>query len=53
MKSIFKGAMVASVAAMGLTVAACDSAAENQAEDQVEATEEAADEQIDAMEPAQ
>ena len=46
MKSIFKTSMVVSVAALGLSLAACDSAAENQAEDQIEATEEAADAEI-------
>ncbi len=50
MKSIFKTSMVVSVAALGLSLAACDSATENQAEDEIEATEEVAEEQIDLME---
>ena len=44
MKSILKSAMFASVAAMGLSLAACDSAAENKMEDDANATREAADE---------
>jgi len=51
-KTEMKKILFASVAAMGLTVSACDSAAENQAEDQIEATEEAADAEIEAMEDA-
>ncbi len=43
---------IASVAALGLGVAACDSAAENAAEDQAAATEEVIDAQADAMEAA-
>ncbi|WP_338447185.1 hypothetical protein V5F89_05210 [Pelagerythrobacter marensis] len=50
MKSIFKGAMVASVAAMGLTLAACDSPAENAAEDRADAVRDATAAQADAME---
>ena len=50
MKTILKSAMFASVAAMGLSLAACDSAAENKMEDDANATREAADEQSDAME---
>ena len=50
MKSILKSAMFASVAAMGLSLAACDSAAENKMEDDTNATREAADEQADAIE---
>ena len=46
MKSILKSAMFASVAAMGLSLAACDSAAENKMEDDANATREAADEQL-------
>ena len=49
MKSIFK---LASVAALGLSIAACDSAAENAAEDDIEEMEDARDNQVDAMEEA-
>ena len=48
MKITFKTAMVASVAAMGLGLAACDSPAEEAAEEQAEAIED----QADAMEDA-
>ena len=41
---------IASVAALGLTLTACDSPAENAAEDEIEAMEENRDEAIDAME---
>ncbi len=50
MKSIFKSAMVTSVAVLGLSVAACDSAAENEMEDNAEQMEDNADMEIDAME---
>ncbi len=50
MKSIFKTSMVVSVAALGLSLAACDSAAENQAEDEIEATEDMRDATVDSME---
>lgn len=50
MKFTMKTAMVASVAAMGLSLAACDSAAENEMEDNAEAMEDAADAEIDQME---
>ena len=40
----------ASAAALGLGVAACDSAAENEMEDQAEEMEDAADAEIDSME---
>lgn len=43
-----KTAMVASVAAMGLGLAACDSPAEEAAEEQAEAMEEQADDMEDA-----
>ncbi len=49
MKSIFK---LASVAALGLSIAACDSAAENEMEDNAEEMEDAADMEIEAMEDA-
>lgn len=52
MKSILKGAMIASVAAMGLGLAACDSKQENAAEDQAQAVRESADATGDAMEEA-
>ncbi|MXP15419.1 hypothetical protein GRI44_11725 [Altererythrobacter confluentis] len=52
MKSIFKAAMVSSVAAMSLGLAACDSAAENQMEDEATAIDEAAEAQADNMEAA-
>ena len=52
MKITMKTAMVASVAALGLSVAACDSAAENQMEDNAEEMEDAADVEIDSMEDA-
>lgn len=52
MKFTMKSAMVASVAAMGLSLAACDSAAENEMEDQAEAMEDQADAEIDAAEDA-
>ena len=48
MKITFKTAMVASVAAMGLGLAACDSPQEEAAEEQAEAIED----QADAMEDA-
>ena len=50
MKTIFKSAMFASVAAMGLSLAACDSGAENAAEDQADVVRENADATSDAME---
>ncbi|ABC64503.1 hypothetical protein [Erythrobacter litoralis] len=50
MKVTFKSAAIASVAALGLGLAACDSPAENAAEDEIEAMEEERDETIDAME---
>ncbi len=50
MKTILKSAMFASVAAMGLSLAGCDSAAENTMEDDANATREMADEKSDAME---
>ena len=50
MKTIFKSAMIASVAAMGLSLAACDSAAENSAEDQADVVRENADATSDTME---
>lgn len=48
MKFTFKTAMVASVAAMGLGLAACDSPQEEVAEEQAEAIEEQADDMEDA-----
>ena len=50
MKTIFKSAMIASVAAMGLSLAACDSAAENATEDTADVVRENADATSDAME---
>ncbi len=50
MKFSMKTAMVASVAAMGLSLAACDSAAENEMEDGAEVMEEQAEAEIDQME---
>ncbi len=41
---------LASVAALGLSLAACDSAAENEAEENIEEMEDARDNQVDAME---
>ncbi len=43
---------VASAAVLGLSVAACDSAAENEAEENIEEMEDARDNQVDAMEEA-
>ena len=43
---------VAAATVLGLSVAACDSAAENQAEDEIEATEDVRDAQVDQMEEA-
>ena len=50
MKSIFKSAAVASVAALSLGLAACDSAAENEMEDNIEQMEDNRDEMVDNME---
>ena len=50
MKTFLKSAMFASVAAMGLSLAACDSGAENKMEADANATREAADATSDAME---
>lgn len=50
MKSIFKTTMVASVAALSLGLAGCDSAAENEMEDNAEEMEDASDARIDNME---
>lgn len=52
MKSIFKSAMIASVAAMGLSLAACDSAQENAAEDVGEQNAEIVNDQAEAMDDA-
>ncbi|GMN13396.1 hypothetical protein MTsPCn7_11720 [Altererythrobacter sp. MTPC7] len=52
MKFTMKTAMVASVAALGLSVAACDSAAENQAEENIEEMEDARDAEVNEMEAA-
>ena len=43
---------VASAAVLGLTVAACDSAAENQAEENIEEMEDTRDAQVNDMEAA-
>ena len=50
MRMRFKSAMLATVAAMGLGLSACDSGAENQAEDTAGAVREEADSSADAME---
>jgi hypothetical protein len=51
MKHVFaKGAILAGVAAMGLSVAACDSKKENAAEDQAQAVRESGDARADSME---
>ncbi|MBF9150754.1 hypothetical protein [Novosphingobium jiangmenense] len=50
MKAIFKGAMMASVLAMGFGLSACDSGKENAAEDQADAVRQASDAAADTME---
>lgn len=50
MKKTFKTAMFASVASLGLALAACDSPAENAAEDEADAVRDATAAQADAME---
>ena len=50
MKAIFKGAMMASVLAMGFGLSACDSKQENAAEDQADAVRETGEKKADAME---
>jgi hypothetical protein len=50
MKAIFKGAMMASVLAMGLGLSACDSAKENAAEDQADAVRQSSEAAADSME---
>ncbi len=50
MKTFFKSTMIASVAAMGLSLAACDSTAENKAEENAEAVRDSADALADKME---
>lgn len=50
MKGIFKGAMMASVVAMGLGLSACDSAKENAAEDQADAVRASSEAAADTME---
>ena len=50
MKFNTKAVMAASVFAMGLSVAACDSAAENKAEDQAEAYEDVQDGKVEQAE---
>ena len=52
MKFNTKAVMAATVFAMGLSVAACDSAAENQAEDEAEAYEDVQDGKIEQAEAA-
>jgi hypothetical protein len=52
MKSIFKGMMVVSVAAMGLGLAACDSKSENAAEDQAAIVRESGDAVGDSLDAA-
>lgn len=48
MKKVFKSAILASVAAAGLSLAACDGPQENAAEDAGEANAEAVNEQAEA-----
>lgn len=43
---------LASIATLGLALAACDSPAENEAEDNIEAMEDVRDDKVDAMEDA-
>ncbi|MDE2595361.1 MAG: hypothetical protein KGL44_00640 [Sphingomonadales bacterium] len=50
MKTVIKFAALASVAAMGLALSACDSAKENKAEDQAQQVREASESAADAME---
>lgn len=52
MKKVLKGALIASFAAAGLGLAACDGAQENAAEDAGEANAEVVNEQAEAMEDA-
>lgn len=52
MKSILKGAMFVSVAAMGLGLAACDSKSENAAEDQAAIVRESGDAVGDSLDAA-
>ena len=52
MKTVFKSAMIASVATLGLSLAACDGPAEEAAEDQGDAMVESVENQADAMEDA-
>ncbi|TMM48360.1 hypothetical protein [Qipengyuania marisflavi] len=52
MKSIFKTTMVASVAALGLSLAACDGPNENAMEDAGEQNAEVVSDQAEAMEDA-
>lgn len=50
MKITKKSAAFASIAALGLSLAACDSAAENEAEENIEEMEDARDAQVNEME---
>lgn len=50
MKLLIKSAMLASVAGLGLALAACDSPAENAAEDQADTVRDAAEATADAIE---
>lgn len=50
MKKVLKGAMIAVLAASGLTLAACDSKKENAAEDQAQAVRESGDAAADSIE---
>lgn len=52
MKTFIKGAALASVAAMGLGLAACDSKSENAAEDQAAIVRESGDATGDALDAA-
>jgi len=47
---VLKGTMIATVAAMGLGLAACDSKKENAAEDQAQAVRESGDAAADSIE---
>jgi hypothetical protein len=50
MRMIIKGTAIAAVAAMGLSLAACDSKKENAAEDQAQAVRESGDAAADSIE---
>ena len=52
MKTVAKTVLVTSMAALGLSLAACDSAAENNMEDQATAVDEAAEAQAEQLDDA-